>query len=82
MTIDLDGPEPIYRQIARVITERIKDGTYPPNRLVPSESAVCEEFNVSRRTARSVYALLTEQGWVVRVPGRGTFAAPEPPPQS
>ncbi|MFE3461294.1 GntR family transcriptional regulator [Nocardiopsis aegyptia] len=82
MSIDLDGPEPIYKQIAAVIRRRIADGTYPPNRVVPSEAAVCEEFGVSRRTARSVYALLTEQGWVVRVPGRGTFAAPEPPQRS
>ncbi|WP_431888758.1 GntR family transcriptional regulator [Nocardiopsis alba] len=79
MSIDLNGPEPIYKQIAALITARIQDGTYAPNRAVPSESAVCEEFGVSRRTARSAYALLAEQGWIVKVPGRGTFTAPEPP---
>lgn len=73
--IDLDGPEPMYRQIARVIGERITSGTYEPNRPVPSESEICEEFKVSRRTARSAYALLVEQGLVVRVPGKGTYAA-------
>ena len=75
MVIDLDGPEPMYQQIARVIRERIKDGTYQANRPVPSESDICEEFNVSRRTARSAYVLLTKEGLIIRVPGKGTYAA-------
>ena len=75
MVIDLDGPEPMYQQIARVIRERITDGTYQANRPVPSESDVCEEFNVSRRTARSAYVLLTKEGFIIRVPGKGTYAA-------
>ncbi|MBB6173943.1 DNA-binding GntR family transcriptional regulator [Nocardiopsis mwathae] len=76
MSVDSDGPEPIYRQIAAVITGRIADGTYAPNRLVPSEAAVCEEFGVSRRTARSAYQVLAEQGLVVTAPGKGTYVAP------
>ncbi|HJE61766.1 MAG TPA: GntR family transcriptional regulator [Nocardiopsis listeri] len=73
--VDLDGPEPMYRQIARALSDRVNDGTYAANRVMPSESDVCEEFNVSRRTARSAYALLAEQGVVTRVPGKGTYAA-------
>lgn len=38
MPFDPDGPEPIYRQIAAVIAERIDDGTYAPNRRIPSEA--------------------------------------------
>ncbi|MBA9003642.1 GntR family transcriptional regulator [Thermomonospora cellulosilytica] len=82
MSVDLEGPEPLYRQIAAVIAGRIKNGTYRPNRAVPSEAQICEEFGVSRRTARSAYAVLAEQGLIITVPGRGTFVAPqssEPP---
>lgn len=78
MSIDLDGPEPLYRQIAKLIERRIADGTYPPNRKVPSESAICEEFGVSRRTARSAYALLADRGMIVTVPGKGTYVAERP----
>lgn len=78
MSIDLDGPEPLYRQIANLIERRIVDGTYPPNRKVPSESAICEEFGVSRRTARSAYALLADRGMIVTVPGKGTYVAERP----
>ena len=70
---DLDGPEPMYRQIAAIIAGRIADGTYPPNRRAPSEADICKEFDVSRRTARSAYAVLREQGWIVTSPGKGTY---------
>lgn len=78
MAIDLDGPEPLYRQIANLIERRIADGTYHPNRKVPSEAAICEEFGVSRRTARSAYALLADRGLIVMVPGKGTYVAERP----
>lgn len=71
--IDLDGPTPIYRQIADVIRGRIADGTYPPGRRIPSASALSDEFGVSRRTCVDALRLLREAGDVVGVPGRGTF---------
>jgi DNA-binding GntR family transcriptional regulator len=63
----------MYRQIAAIVAARIADGTYLPNRLVPSEAAICDEFGVSRRTARSAYELLIKQGLIVTAPGKGTF---------
>ncbi|MGW4641788.1 GntR family transcriptional regulator [Sphaerisporangium sp. NPDC004334] len=77
MSIDLLGPEPIYRQIAAVITERITTGVYVPRRAIPSEAALGEEFDVSRNTIRAAIRLLGEQGWVTTVMGRGTFVAAE-----
>ncbi|WP_026412357.1 GntR family transcriptional regulator [Actinomadura oligospora] len=78
MSIDLDGPEPLYEQIATVLATRIADGTYPPRRRIPSEAAICDEFDVSRPTARSAVALLVERGLVHTVRGKGTFVtAPE-----
>lgn len=73
MTLDLDGPEPLYEQIAAVLTARIEDGTYPPRRRIPSEAAIVEEFGVSRPTARSAIHLLVVRGLVVTVRGKGSF---------
>ncbi|WP_327047317.1 GntR family transcriptional regulator [Microbispora sp. NBC_01189] len=73
MSIDLLGPEPIYRQIAAVIAQRIEDGTYGPRRAIPSEAALCAEFDVSRNTVRAALRVLAEQGLIVSVMGRGTF---------
>lgn len=71
----LEGPEPMYRQIATRLKTQIEDGTYPPNSRMPSETELCERFGVSRRTARSAYAILLESGHVVTSQGKGTYAA-------
>jgi GntR family transcriptional regulator len=73
MTVDLEGPEPLYEQIAVILGARIADGTYPPRRRVPSEAAICDEFSVSRPTARSALQLLSQRGLIVTVRGKGSF---------
>jgi len=71
--IDLDGPTPLYQQVAAEIRERIAQGTYRPGRRIPSSAALAEEFGVSRRTVVEALRLLREAGDIVGVPGRGTF---------
>ena len=72
-SVDLLGPEPIYQQIATVIRERIEAGVYQPNRAIPSETALCDEFEVSRKTAREAVRALREAGLVRTVRGKGTY---------
>lgn len=79
MTLDLDGPEPLYEQIAAIIAARIIDGTYPPKRRIPSEAGIVEEFDVSRPTARAAVQLLVERGLVVTVRGKGSYVADASP---
>lgn len=78
MTVDLDGPEPLYEQIADVLAARIADGTYPPRRRIPSEAAICEEFGVARPTARSAIRLLVDRGLVRTMRGKGSYVADSP----
>ncbi|MFJ3811577.1 GntR family transcriptional regulator [Streptomyces sp. NPDC090073] len=78
MTLDLDGPDPLYEQIAAILASRIADGTYPPRRRVPSEAAIVEEFGVSRPTARAAVQLLVERGLVVTVRGKGSYVVDSP----
>lgn len=71
--VDVDGPEPIFRQIAAILSARIAAGVYPPNRKIPSESEICAEFDVSRKTARAATKLLSDAGLVRTVRGKGTY---------
>jgi len=73
VSVDLLGPDPIYQQIAAVIRERIRDGTYPPQRAIPSEPDMCEEFGVSRNTVRAAIHVLNEEGLTRTVRGKGTY---------
>ncbi|MFD8251892.1 GntR family transcriptional regulator [Streptomyces werraensis] len=79
MTLDLDGPEPLYEQIAQILAARIADGTYPPRRRIPSEADIVAEFSVSRPAARAAVQLLVERGLVHTVRGKGSYVVDEPP---
>ncbi len=56
------------------------DGLAPGDPL-PSDTALCEEFGVSRMTARNAMQRLANEGLIVRVPGRGSFVAELPAPR-
>ncbi|WP_433224305.1 GntR family transcriptional regulator [Dactylosporangium sp. CS-047395] len=71
--VDPDGPTPVYVQIADIIQQRIEAGELQPNRPIPSELALQQEFGVARGTARRAVELLRERGLVFTVPQRGTF---------
>ncbi|MGC9668048.1 GntR family transcriptional regulator [Planosporangium sp. 12N6] len=73
--IDPESPIPVYRQIAAVLIERIEASTLRPNKPIPSETALQQEFNVSRDTARRTVAWLRDEGWIYTVPQRGSYVA-------
>ncbi|MFF5075785.1 GntR family transcriptional regulator [Actinoplanes sp. NPDC000266] len=58
-----------------VIEARIRSGELLPDRPIPSENQMVQEFGVARGTARKALELLRERGLVVTVVGRGTFVA-------
>ncbi|MFD8533051.1 GntR family transcriptional regulator [Streptosporangium canum] len=64
-----------WEQIAKVVTERIKDGTYPPLTLI-SEVKLQEEFDVARITVRKAMEALREQKLITTKPGKGSIVTP------
>jgi DNA-binding GntR family transcriptional regulator len=73
MKYDPLAPVPRYKQIADILAARIEAGDLEPDRPIPSETAIMEEFGVARATARHAVGLLRERGLVVTVPGMGTY---------
>lgn len=70
------APERLYREVARILTQRIADGTYPVGGRLPAEREISAEFNVSRPTAREAIIALEVQGLVdVRI-GSGAYVRP------
>jgi DNA-binding GntR family transcriptional regulator len=71
--IDPDGPTPIYVQLADILADRIERGELLPNRPLPSEKQLQDEFGVARGTARRAVEVLRERGLAFTVPQRGTY---------
>ena len=75
-TVDPDSATPVYIQVADILRARIEAGQLLPDRPVPSETQLQQEFGVARGTARKAIALLRDQGLVVTVKGRGSYVNP------
>ena len=71
-----DTFKPRYREIEQAVRQRL--ARLKPGAELPSEAQLCEEFGVSRMTARQAMNRLAQEGLVSRVRGRGTFVG-EPP---
>jgi GntR family transcriptional regulator len=74
--IDHEGPTPLYVQVADAIGARIHRGELQPNRPIPSENQLVQEYGIARGTARKAIELLRDRGLVTTVVGRGTFVLP------
>jgi DNA-binding GntR family transcriptional regulator len=74
-SLDYDGPDPLWRQVADIVRGQIESGKLPAGRRVPSENTLAQEYGIARGTAKKALDSLVTEGLVRRVQGRGTFVA-------
>ena len=68
--------EPLHRDIARMLAEKIVSGEYEEGSLLPPERVLCTAFGVSRTVIREAIKSLETRGLVRIEHGRGTIVEP------
>ena len=69
---DRNAKKAIYKQLAEYIENGIADGTFPPDKPLPSERSLAKDLNINRSTVVSAYDELESNGLIQRNRGSGT----------
>lgn len=75
MLINKYSNEPLYCQLRSIIIRKIESGEYREDEKIPSELELCKEYIISRPTVRQAISELTNNGYLYKVRGKGTFVA-------
>lgn len=79
MNFDRQSRVPLYMQLKDLIIKKIQLGEYKPGSMVRTEHELCEEYGISRYPVRQALGDLADEGYIIRVRGRGTFVNTELP---
>lgn len=71
--LDKNVPIPLYYQLKSLILNEIKNGTYPPGSMIPTENELIDQFGISRTTVRQAVTELVQEGYLYRIKSKGTF---------
>ncbi|MGI6071360.1 MAG: GntR family transcriptional regulator [Blautia sp.] len=71
--LDSSSLTPLYRQLSNIIRSQIESGEYSRDEKIPTEIELSESYGISRITVRKALEELTDEGLLVRKPGKGTF---------
>ena len=73
--LDPTSPIPLYYQISTTLLDQILEGKWTAGELLPSESQLVAEYQVSRATIRRALAELQREGWITTRKGKGSMVA-------
>ena len=73
------GQEPIYAQITRQIKDKILSGELKEGDALTSIRLLAKELRISVITTKRAYEDLEAAGFIVTMPGKGSFVAPQNP---
>lgn len=74
-TIDRFSKLPYYQQLYEILLDKIQRREWQPGDMIPAESELIEEYQVSRNTVRQVLDMLVNDGLIYRQRGRGSFVS-------
>ena len=78
ITLDRKDDTPLFRQIARQVSDAVSQGSLQGRQRLPAARALAVRLGVNRLTVARAYAELSAEGWISSHVGRGTFVAESP----
>ena len=70
-----DSRIPSYVDVYNQLYRDLEDGVYPKGSLLEGEHQLAQKYNVSRNTLRQALAVLTQDGYIYKHQGKGTFVS-------
>lgn len=74
-TLDRTSVIPLYHQLYEILRSHITSGIWQPGDMIPPESELKRQYEVSQITVRQALNLLVDNGMIYRRRGQGTFVA-------
>lgn len=71
------GDTPIYEQIVRQIKTQILRGELKEGDALPSMRLLAKDLRISVITTKRAYEELEREGFIITIPGKGCFVAPQ-----
>jgi GntR family transcriptional regulator len=71
--LDRHSPVPLYYQFKQNLLERFENDEFPIGKPIPTEMDLVNEYGISRATVRRAMHEMEHEGYIHRLPGKGTF---------
>ena len=73
--VNYKNPRPIYEQVKLGLRQLLSDGSIAPGGRLPSVRELAAELCINPNTIQRAYRELEQEGLIVSVAGKGSFAA-------
>ena len=75
ITLNYRDGKPIYEQVMNGLRRLIVSGILPPDEKLPSVRELAQQLAINPNTIQRAYRDLERDGYIVSIPGKGSFAA-------
>jgi GntR family transcriptional regulator len=82
ITVNYRDPRPIYEQIKSSLQQMIVTGGIAENAKLPSVRDLASQLAINPNTIQRAYKELEDEGYIVSVPGKGSYAGDSAPIRS
>ncbi|MBI5025881.1 MAG: GntR family transcriptional regulator [Nitrospirae bacterium] len=63
----------------KIFLQKICSGEWAPEKQIPTEDELCQQYNISKITVRQAINNLVSEGYLIKIQGKGTFVTATSP---